>query len=195
MEAVKKSRGNSFWTIAVILNILFSVISVGFFIYKVHVLEGEVFQLRSDLKNQAKARESEDADLMNRNKRAAEYHGESKTCTSCHNACVQLFGLGASAKVFIKISKLYVLSFHSFWEHSSLFFDYKSIISISDTWTTDEPDYIQILRFACPHGSHSFFGMPRMKLPDRFVKKLFSSFSVFRTWVMTLLYQIFHRSY
>lgn len=33
MEAVKKSRGNSFWTIAVILNILFSVISVGFFIY------------------------------------------------------------------------------------------------------------------------------------------------------------------
>ena len=109
MEAVKKSRGNSFWTIAVILNILFR-----FFIYKVHVLEGEVFQLRSDLKNQAKARESEDADLMNRNKRAAEYHGESKTCTSCHNACVKLFGLGASAKVFIKISKLYMLSFYSF---------------------------------------------------------------------------------
>lgn len=115
MEAVKKSRGNSFWTIAVILNILFSVISVGFFIYKVHVLEGELFQLRSDLKNQAKARESEDANLMNRNKRAAEYHGESKTCTSCHNACVQLFGLGASAKVFIKISKLHMLSFYSFW--------------------------------------------------------------------------------
>ena len=110
MEAVKKSRGNSFWTIAVILNILFSVISVGFFIYKVHVLEGEVFQLRSDLKNQAKARESEDADLMNRNKRAAKYHGDSKPCTSCHNACVQLFGLGASAKVFIKISKLHMLS-------------------------------------------------------------------------------------
>ena len=115
MEAVKKSRGNSFWTIAVILNILFSVISVGFFIYKVHVLEGEVFQLRSDLKNQAKARESEDADLMNRNKRAAKYHGDSKPCTSCHNACVQLFGLGASAKVFIKISKLHMLSFYSFW--------------------------------------------------------------------------------
>ena len=115
MEAVKKSRGSSFWTIAVILNILFSVISVGFFIYKVHVLEGEVFQLRSDLKNQAKARESEDADLMNRNKRAAKYHGDSKPCTSCHNACVQLFGLGASAKVFIKISKLHMLSFYSFW--------------------------------------------------------------------------------
>lgn len=114
MEAVKKSRGNSFWTIAVILNILFSVISVGFLIYKVHVLEGEVFQLRSDLKNQAKARESEDADLMNRNKRAAKYYGDSKPCTSCHNACVQLFGLGASAKVFIKISKLYMLSFYSF---------------------------------------------------------------------------------
>lgn len=43
MEVVKKLWGNSFWIIVVILNILFSVIFVGFFIYKVYVLEGEVF--------------------------------------------------------------------------------------------------------------------------------------------------------
>ena len=109
MEAVKKLRGNSFWTVAVIVNILFSVVSVGFLIYKVQVLEGEVFQLRSDLKYEAEARESEQADLMNRNKRAAEYHKESKTCNSCHNACVQLFGLGVSAKVLFKIAKPHIL--------------------------------------------------------------------------------------
>ncbi|CAH3158453.1 unnamed protein product [Pocillopora meandrina] len=43
---------------------------------------------------------------MNRNKRAAKYHGDSKPCTSCHNACVQLFGLGASAKVTTKINNV-----------------------------------------------------------------------------------------
>ena len=98
METVKP-RGNSFLTVAVIVNILFSLVSIGCLIYKVRVLEEQVFQLQSDSSNTryADSRESEDATY--RRKRSVESLGKSKSCTSCHSACVQLFGLGASAKV------------------------------------------------------------------------------------------------
>ena len=98
METVK-TRGNSFLTIAVVVNILFSLISIGYLIVKVRVLEEQVIQLQSDSPNHTEARGNEGAHLTHRSERSVESLGGSKSCTSCHSACVQLFGLGASAKV------------------------------------------------------------------------------------------------
>lgn len=100
MEAVKTPRRNSFLTFAVTVNILFSAVSIAFLIYKVRVLEEHVLQLQDDQRYHAEAtKENERADLTHRNKRAVESLGMSKSCSSCHDACVHLFGLGASAKV------------------------------------------------------------------------------------------------
>lgn len=105
MEVVKTSRGNGFLTFAVLVNILFSAVSIGFLIYKVRVLEEHVLQLQKGQRYHTEAIiENERADLTHRNKRAVESFGTSKSCSSCHNACVHLFGLGASAKVTTKIS-------------------------------------------------------------------------------------------
>ena len=103
MEAVKTSRGSSLLTVAVIFNILFSVVSIGCLIYKVRVLEEQVFQLQGESLEtyHTEARENEGAHSTHRSRRAVESLGGSKSCTSCHNACVQLFGLGASAKVLL----------------------------------------------------------------------------------------------
>ena len=43
--------------------------------------------------------DDEESKLTQRRKREFESFGEAKSCMSCHNACMQLFGLGASAKV------------------------------------------------------------------------------------------------
>lgn len=110
MEKERKNRGKIFLTIAVTVNILFSVVSIGFLIYKVRSLEEQVFQLQKDSSKTGQTRERQNEawdDLAHRRKRAAESLGESKSCTTCHNACVKLFGLGASAKVSaIKLSWL-----------------------------------------------------------------------------------------
>ena len=98
METVKP-RGNILLTVAVIVNIVFSLVSVGFLIYKVRVLEEQVFQLQSDSSKTRYIESRENEDVTNRGKRSVESLGKSKSCTSCHSACVQLFGLGASAKV------------------------------------------------------------------------------------------------
>ena len=49
MEKEKKTRGKIFLTIVVTINILFSVASIGFLIYKVRWLEEQVFQLQKRL--------------------------------------------------------------------------------------------------------------------------------------------------
>ena len=112
MEAVKTSRGSSLLTVAVIVNILFSVVSIGCLIYKVRVLEEQVFQLQGESLEtyHTEARENEGAFLPHRSRRAVESLGGSKTCTSCHNACVRLFGLGASAKVLLSDMEFHSIS-------------------------------------------------------------------------------------
>lgn len=98
METVK-ARSNTFLTIAVVVNILFCFVSIGCLIYKVRVLEEQVFSLQSESSkvHQPESRDNEDG--IYRSKRSVGPLGRSKSCSSCHDACVQLFGLGASAKV------------------------------------------------------------------------------------------------
>ncbi|KAL9961572.1 hypothetical protein ACROYT_G030534 [Oculina patagonica] len=103
MEAVKP-RGNIFLTVAVIVNILFSLAAIGCLIYKVRVLEEQVYELQSDSSKTLYTRSGENEDVTYRSKRSVESFGKSKSCTTCHSACVELFGLGASAKVTTKIN-------------------------------------------------------------------------------------------
>lgn len=98
METVK-SRGNTVLTVAVIVHIFFSLVSIGYLIRKVRVLEEQVFQCKSDSLREYQPEPGEYRDETHRAGRSVEYPGRSKSCSSCHNACVQLFGLGASAKV------------------------------------------------------------------------------------------------
>ncbi len=99
MDAVKPRR-DIFLTVAVIVNILFSLAAIGCLIYKVRVLEEQVYQLQSDSSKTRYTESGENEDVTNRGKRSVEsLSGRSKSCTSCHSACVELFGLGASAKV------------------------------------------------------------------------------------------------
>ena len=97
-----KSRCNSLLSFAVFVNIILTLSSVGFMVYKVTLLEEQVFELQSKSTQtlQAETRENkEDGDIIrNRQKRLSESFG-SKHCISCHNACVKLFGLGTKAKV------------------------------------------------------------------------------------------------
>ena len=98
METVKP-RGNIFLTVGVLVNILFSLVSIGCLIYKVRVLEEQVFQLQLDSPTTRHTESREHEDGTYRSIRSVESFGKSKSCNSCHSACVQLFGLGASAKV------------------------------------------------------------------------------------------------
>jgi len=100
METVKP-RGNSSLTVAVVVNILFSLVSIGCLIYKVRVLEEQVSQCKSGSLREYQPESGEYRDETYRRKRSVESLGRSKSCSSCHNACVQLFGLGASAKVHL----------------------------------------------------------------------------------------------
>ena len=98
METVKP-RGNTFLTVAVIVNILFCLVSTGCLIYKVRVLEEQVFLLQSDSSKTYQPESRGNENGIYRSKRSVGSLGRSKSCSSCHNACLQLFGLGASAKV------------------------------------------------------------------------------------------------
>ena len=106
MENVKH-RNNIFLTVAVIVNILFCLVSIGCLIYKVRVLEEQVSLLQSDSSKTYQPESRDNEDETYRSKRSVESLGRSKTCSSCHSACVQLFGLGASAKV--EQSEIYLI--------------------------------------------------------------------------------------
>ena len=69
-------------------------------VYKVRVLEAQVFQLQTKSSEipQTETTQTESGDLTHqRLKRSL----GNKNCVSCHNACVKLFGLGAAAKVSV----------------------------------------------------------------------------------------------
>lgn len=99
-----KSRCNSLLAFAVFVNIILTLSSVGFMIYKVRVLEERVFELQfksTQTLHDETGENEKDVDIIsNRQKRSSESFG-SKHCISCHNACVKLFGLGTKAKVRI----------------------------------------------------------------------------------------------
>ena len=96
-----KSPCNSLLAFAVFVNIILTLTSVGFVVYKVRVLEEQVYQLqtKSSVATQTEINGNGDDELPHRRKRSSDSLGEAKRCVSCHNACVTLFGLGASAKV------------------------------------------------------------------------------------------------
>ena len=96
-----KSRSNGLLAMGLLVNLILTLASVGVVIYKVRVLEEQVFQLQSrpPVTLQAETIDSGDYDTSNRMKRSSESVSGSKSCVSCHNACVKLFGLGTSAKV------------------------------------------------------------------------------------------------
>ncbi|CAH3123360.1 unnamed protein product [Porites lobata] len=95
-----KSRSNGLLAMGLLVNLILTLASVGVVIYKVRVLEEQVFQLQSrqPVTLQAETIDSGDYETSNRMKRSSESVSGSKSCVSCHNACVKLFGLGTSAK-------------------------------------------------------------------------------------------------
>lgn len=97
----RKSRTSGFLVFAVLVNFAMSFVIVGFVVYKANVLEKEIVHLQTKLSEieQFEYREGDDGDFIQRSKRSSKNRGESKTCTSCHSACVKLFGLGSDAKV------------------------------------------------------------------------------------------------
>ena len=101
----EKSRGNRLLVFALLINLILTITSVGTVIYKLQILERQVLQLQSrpSVALQGKTNNDEDdeeGELTQRRKREYEISGGgAKSCVSCHNACMQLFGLGASAKV------------------------------------------------------------------------------------------------
>ena len=100
----EKSRGNRLLVFALLINLILTITSVGTVIYKLQILERQVLQLQSrpSVALQGKTNnngDDEEGELTQRRKREYEFSGEAKSCVSCHNACMQLFGLGASAKV------------------------------------------------------------------------------------------------
>ena len=110
METVK-ARSNTVLTVAVIVNILFCLVSIGCLIYKVRVLEEQVILLQSDSSKVYQPETRDNEDEIYRSKRSVGSLGRSKSCSSCHDACVQLFGLGASAKVRAYLG-IYVIYFN-----------------------------------------------------------------------------------
>ena len=101
----EKSRGNRLLVFALLINLILTITSVGTVIYKLQILERQVLQLQSRpaVALQGKTNnngDDEEGGLTQRRKREYEFSGDgAKSCVSCHNACMQLFGLGASAKV------------------------------------------------------------------------------------------------
>ena len=96
-----KSRYNTLLVFAVSVNFLLTLSTIGFVVFKMGALEEQLFQLqvKSAMTPQTETREQYGEDLTHREKRSSDSHREPKSCVSCHNACVKLFGLGASAKV------------------------------------------------------------------------------------------------
>lgn len=96
-----KSRYNTLLAFAVSVNFLLTLSTIGFVVFKMGALEEQLFrlQVKSTMTRQTETREQYGEDLTHREKRSSDYRGEPKSCVSCHNACVKLFGLGASAKV------------------------------------------------------------------------------------------------
>ena len=97
-----KTKCNSLLAFAVFVNLVLTLTSIGFLVYKVRVLEEQVFQLRtkSSVTLRPETRESEGSNLAHQRLKRSKSFGE-QTCVSCHNACVKLFGLGAAAKVSV----------------------------------------------------------------------------------------------
>lgn len=103
----EKSRGNRLLVFALLVNLILTITSVGTVIYKLQILERQVLQLQSrpSVALQDKTNnngDDEEGELIQRRRREYEFSNsgdEAKSCVSCHNACMQLFGLGASAKV------------------------------------------------------------------------------------------------
>lgn len=95
-----KSRSNSLLAFGLIVNFLLSVATVGIMVYKTQILEEQIFQLqaKSSLTAQAERGESYGDEIIHRRRRS-DFPEEPRSCLSCHNACVKLFGLGSSAKV------------------------------------------------------------------------------------------------
>lgn len=98
-----KSRCNSLLAIGLLVNLILTLASVGVVIYKVRVLEEQVFQLQSrpPVTLHAETIDSGDYETSHRMKRSSDSVSGSQSCVSCHNSCVKLFGLGTSAKVRI----------------------------------------------------------------------------------------------
>ena len=96
-----KSRYNTLLAFAVSVNLLLSLSTIGFGVFKIGVLEEQLLQLqnKSSATLKPETRENYSEGLTHREKRSFDYGKEPKSCVSCHNACVKLFGLGASAKV------------------------------------------------------------------------------------------------
>ena len=100
----QKSRGNRLLVFALLINLILTITSVGTVIYKLKILENQVLQLQSrpsvvlqtETSNNG---DDEERELTQRRKREYESFGEAKSCISCRSACMQLFGLGASARV------------------------------------------------------------------------------------------------
>lgn len=103
----EKSRGSRLLVFALLINLILTITSVGTVIYKLQILETQVLQLQSrpSVALQGKTNnngDDEEGGLTQRRKREYEFSGDgAKSCVSCHNACMQLFGLGASAKVTV----------------------------------------------------------------------------------------------
>lgn len=97
-----KTRCNSLLAFAVFVNIILTLTSIGFMVYKVRVLEEKVSQLQSQslVSSLTETREHEGKDLTHRRLKRSKFLRE-QSCVSCHNACVKLFGLGAAAKVSV----------------------------------------------------------------------------------------------
>lgn len=97
----RKSRTSVFLVFAVLVNFAMSFVIVGFVVYKAKVLEKEIVHLQTKLSEieQFEHRGGDGEDFIQRSKRSSKNRAESKTCASCHSACVKLFGLGSDAKV------------------------------------------------------------------------------------------------
>ena len=98
-----KSRSNSLLAFAVFFNILLTLSSIGFTVYKLRILDEQVFQLQTkpSVTLQAETRGNGGEDIAHLVKRSSQSVGEANSCVSCHNACIKLFGLGSSAKVTV----------------------------------------------------------------------------------------------
>ena len=96
-----KSRLNVFLAFVLFSNVLLSLFTVGFVVYKTRTLEQTIFQLQAKLSDTLEAdyRGEYDGDLLQRSRRSSKNIDGSKSCVSCHKACVTLFGLGSAAKV------------------------------------------------------------------------------------------------
>ena len=97
-----KTRCNSLLAFAVFVNLVLTLTSIGFMVYKVRVLEEQLFQLQtnSSVTSQTETMDNDDGDLTHQRLKRSKSLGD-QSCVSCHRACVKLFGLGEAAKVSV----------------------------------------------------------------------------------------------